>query len=133
MSVGGLQMNHASRREFLKSTVKAASCTAGIACGFETLLSSTSLRAEQGATATPTTPSTLSIKKGLVYSMLPSKLSHADRFKLARDTGFDVVQAPTTPDERVADEIKNAADKANLRIDSVMNMDHWEYPLSSSD
>jgi hexulose-6-phosphate isomerase len=52
---------------------------------------------------------------------------------MARDAGFEVVQAPTTPDERAAEEIKNAADGASLRIDSVMNMDHWKYPLSSSD
>jgi len=65
--------------------------------------------------------------------MLPSKFSYADRFKLARDVGFEVVQAPTTPEERIAEEIKKAADAASIRIDSVMNMDHWKYPLSSSD
>jgi hexulose-6-phosphate isomerase len=65
--------------------------------------------------------------------MLPEKLSHADRFKMARDAGFDVVQAPTTTDQHVAVEIKNAAAGANIRIDSVMNMDHWKYPLSSDD
>ena len=52
---------------------------------------------------------------------------------MVRDAGFEVVQAPTTPDERTAEEIKKAADSANIRIDSVMNMDHWKYPLSSSD
>src|SRR5438132_1864145 len=65
--------------------------------------------------------------------MLPAKLSTADRFKLARDVGFEVAQVPTEPDERKAEEIKKAAEAANIRIDSVMNMDHWEYPLSSSD
>jgi len=73
------------------------------------------------------------MKKGLVYTMLPSELSHADRCKMARDTGFEVVQAPTTPDEHAAEDIKNAAGKANLIVDSVMNLDHWQYPLSSSD
>jgi hexulose-6-phosphate isomerase len=29
--------------------------------------------------------------------------------------------------------MKTAAEKAGVRIDSVMNMDHWDYPLSSSD
>jgi hexulose-6-phosphate isomerase len=65
--------------------------------------------------------------------MLPNALSHADRFKMARDTGFEVVQVPTTRGQNTAEEIKNAADKANMGIDSVMNMDHWDYPLSSSD
>jgi len=65
--------------------------------------------------------------------MLPSNLSHPERFKMARDVGFEVVQAPTMPDEHTAEEVKNAADKANMRIDSVMNTDHWKYPLSSND
>jgi len=65
--------------------------------------------------------------------MLPEKLSIADRYKMARDVGFEVVQAPTEPDERQAEEVKKAAEAANIRIDSVMNMDHWKYPLSSSD
>ena len=73
------------------------------------------------------------MKKGLVFDMLPDKLGYAERFKLARDTGFEVVQVPTEPDERKAEEIKKAADGAGMRIDSVMNMDHWKYPLSSSD
>jgi len=44
-----------------------------------------------------------------------------------------VVQALTEPDERKAQEMKQAADAATVQIDSVMNVDHWQYPLSSSD
>ena len=64
--------------------------------------------------------------------MLPETLSYPDRFKMARDVGFEVVQAPTEGDEHKAEEITKAADGAGIRIDSVMNMDHWKYPLSSS-
>jgi len=73
------------------------------------------------------------INKGLVFDMVPNNLSYADRFKLVRDTGFQVVQALTEPDERNAAAMQQAADAANIRIDSVMNVDHWRYPLSSSD
>ena len=125
-------MNRGSRRNFLKSSVAAAACATGIAGGLARSLSAAPESAAQNATTTPL-PTTLRIMKGLVYDMLPSGLSHADRFKMARDVGFEAVQAPTTPDEHTAEEIKNAADKANIRIDSVMNMDHWDYPLSSSD
>jgi L-ribulose-5-phosphate 3-epimerase len=121
-------MSHSSRRDFLKSSVTAA-CAAGFGGVFAESLSATAGRPSNPVAS----PGPLPIKKGLVYDMLPAKLSHVDRFKLARDTGFDVVQAPTTPDERVAEEIKNAAAAANIRIDSVMNMDHWQYPLSSDD
>ena len=73
------------------------------------------------------------ITKGLVFDMVPKTLGYADRFKLARDTGFQVVQALTEPDENKAAAMKQAADAAGIRIDSVMNVDHWQYPLSSSD
>ena len=73
------------------------------------------------------------IKKGLVFDMVSDKLSYADRFKLVRDSGFEVVQALTEPDAGKAEEMKQAADAAGIRIDSVMNVDHWQYPLSSSD
>src|SRR5260370_32562620 len=123
-------MRNLLRREFLKSTATTA-CSAGLsACGLGEF--SAGARALGSALATPT-PAPLPIKKGLVFDMLPAKLSCADRMKLAHDVGFEVVQAPTTPDEKEAEEIKKAADGANIRIDSVMNMDHWKYPLSSSD
>ena len=91
--------------------------------------------ASTASSAVPSSPppSPLPIKKGLVFDMLPAKLSDAERMKLARDVGFEVVQAPTTPDERAAEEMKKAADDAKMRIDSVMNMAHWKYPLSSGD
>jgi len=65
--------------------------------------------------------------------MLPSNLPVADRMKLARDSGFEQVECPTTPDPKDAEEIKRSAASAGLRIHSVMNMDHWKYPLSSAD
>lgn len=123
-------MSKQNRREFVRFSA-AALATAGMNGGFETFPLSATARVTQNAAASR--PSKLSIKKGLVYNMLPSTLNHADRFTLAREAGFEVVQAPTTPDERVAEEIKNAADKASIWIDSVMNMDHWQYPLSSDD
>ncbi len=122
-----------SRREFLRSSINAA-CAASLGAPFSSFSVTArgdSLRAAPAATSTDSTP--LPIKKGVLLDMLPEKLSYADRFKMARDIGFDVVQAPTTPDEHTAEEIKKAADAASIRIDSVMNMDHWKYPLSSSD
>jgi hexulose-6-phosphate isomerase len=123
-------MSNPSRREFLKSTGTAI-CSTGLSvyAGAELFASSP----VPSSFPTSPLPAPLPIKKGLVFDMLPGKLSHADRMKLARDAGFEVVQAPTTPDEREAEDIKRAADGENMRIDSVMNMDHWKYPLSSSD
>jgi L-ribulose-5-phosphate 3-epimerase len=108
-----------SRRDFLKLTVAGTTALGA-------LPSSLGAAARSGN-------GKLSLTKGLVYSMLPGEMSVPDRFKLARDTGFQVVQAPTTPDPREAEEIKKAAAAAGIRIDSVMNMAHWKYPLSSAD
>jgi len=120
-------MRDPSRREFLKSSA-ATVCAAGLSTG---ALGRTHSAATSDVRLEP--PSPLAIKKGLVFDMLPEKLSYGDRFKLARDVGFEVVQVPTEPDAGKAEEIKKAADTAGIRIDSVMNMDHWKYPLSSSD
>jgi L-ribulose-5-phosphate 3-epimerase len=75
----------------------------------------------------------LPIHKAVLYSMLPAELSILDRFQLARDTGFEQTECGTTDDERQAAEILAASKKTGIRIHSVMNRDHWKYPLSSRD
>lgn len=109
--------NDSTRRDFLKASV-AAACAA-------------SLPAPLAAGATPAPAGRLI--KGVVWGMLPEKLSIADRFKLAADAGFEIVEAYTTEDPKTAEEIKKAAEDAKIHITSVMNQAHWEYPLSSSD
>ncbi len=126
-------MRRASRRDFLKSTATTA-CTLGLAgAGLShTLEPLPSLPQPEKSGVSSPTFSTLSLKKGLVFGMLPENMTYSERFQLAKDVGFDVVQAPTTADDRTAQEIKTAADKAGIHIDSVMNMDHWKFPLTSS-
>ena len=109
--------NNHSRRDFLKASVAAAT-----AAGLPTAL----------AAAPPAAPKGKMIK-GVVWGMLPEKLSIADRFKLAADAGFEAVEAYTAEDPKVAEEIKKAADNNKIRITSVMNQAHWDAPLSSSD
>jgi L-ribulose-5-phosphate 3-epimerase len=75
----------------------------------------------------------LPIKKAVEFEMLPASMSIADRFQLARDVGFEQIECPTMPDQHEAEEAKKAAEKTGLRIHSVMNMAHWEFPLSSAD
>jgi L-ribulose-5-phosphate 3-epimerase len=75
----------------------------------------------------------LPIKRAVEFEMLPKSLSIGDRMRLARDSGFEQVECQTTPDSEKAAEIKRGAEQAGLRIHSVMNMDHWKYPLSSAD
>ncbi len=77
-------------------------------------------------------PAAATMKKSLVIYMLPKELSYLERFKLAKDVGFDGVEAQTADDPKVADEIHEASVKSGLNIHSVMNMAHWSHPLSSS-
>jgi len=126
-------MSTSSRREFLKTSVT-ATCSAGLGgSALLEVLAAAPAASSPGATHFTPAVEHLALKKGMVFDMLPGSLSFADRFKLARDVGLEVVQAPTTPDQHQAEEMKRAADGAGIRIDSVMNMDHWKYPLSSSD
>ncbi|MBI4164632.1 MAG: sugar phosphate isomerase/epimerase [Acidobacteria bacterium] len=106
-----------SRREFLKTSLLTAGAAAAPA------LAAVNARPASKETMTP----------GLVWGMLPENLSIADRFKLAADAGFRTVEAYTTEDNKIAEEIKRAAENSEIRITSVMNQAHWKYPLSSAD
>src|SRR5262245_23863163 len=72
-------------------------------------------------------------RKAVLISMLPKDLPYAQRFQIARDAGFDAIEMQTIASKDEAGEIREASEKTGLRVHSVMNMDHWRYPLSSSD
>ena len=114
-----------SRRDFLRVSVGAA-CAAPLAS-----VGPAALGVAEAAPAPA--PASGRIKKAVQIYMLPKDLSYADRFKLARDVGFDGVEAQTMEDPKVAEEIKKASEDAGIPIHSVMNMAHWKYPLSSDD
>jgi L-ribulose-5-phosphate 3-epimerase len=78
-------------------------------------------------------PFSTKVRKSILISMLPRELPYADRFAMARDIGFEAVEMQTVAKPEEAAEIGEAAKKTGLRIHSVMNMDHWRLPLSSSD
>lgn len=90
---------------------------------------------DHGSLAAPKTSALAQgkLKKGVLITMLPKDMSYTDRFKLAVDVGFDGIEAQTVTDPKVADEIKEASIKSKIPIHSVMNMDHWKYPLSDAD
>ena len=74
--------------------------------------------ARQAATP-PAQRASSTIRKSVLISLLPKDRSYAERFAIAR--------------AEEAAEIREASQKAGLRVHSVMNMDHWRLPLSSSD
>lgn len=118
--------NRSSRRQFLQNSFVAAAASALPACAAP---------GPESAVAPPPDshgPETR-VKKAVLLGMFPKQMKYAERFRLAKKLGFEGVEAYTTPDEREAEEIKQAADAAGVRIHSVMNMGHWEWPLSSAD
>jgi len=72
-------------------------------------------------------------RKAVLISMLPKDLPYAQRFAAAREAGFDAIEMQTIVKTEEASEIHEAAHRAGIRIHSVMNSDHWRFPLSSAD
>jgi L-ribulose-5-phosphate 3-epimerase len=73
------------------------------------------------------------IRKAVLISMLPKELSYAERFAVARQAGFEGIEMQTVARSEEAAEVREASKQTGLRIHSVMNMAHWESPLSSDD
>ena len=107
------------RRKFLKSLAAVAAATAAS-------------RAHAAPNTQAPAPAGGGIRKAVLLSMLPKELPYEQRFGIAKQAGFEAIELPTITREEEAVEIRDAAKKAGLRIHSVMNSDHWRYPLSSS-
>jgi L-ribulose-5-phosphate 3-epimerase len=84
-----------------------------------------------GASADPAPAA--AIHKAVLISMLPKELPYLDRFRIGVDAGFAGIEMRTIADAKEAEDIRDASAKAGLRIHSVMNVDHWNFPLSSAD
>lgn len=74
----------------------------------------------------------LRMKKGLGYGMIKEDLSLTDKFKLAKDLGFDGIELNSPVDLKISD-ILEAKSKSGIETPSVVNKDHWSKPLSDPD
>ena len=80
------------------------------------------------------TPAT-AIKKAVNLGMIkgPENASIVDRFKMARDAGFEGVEL-NLPDEKLSVEIlQEAKAKSGLEIAGIICTPHWSFPLSDPD
>jgi hexulose-6-phosphate isomerase len=107
-----------TRRTFL--TTATGAIAAGLTVG----------RASRAAAGIP--PAT-GLRKAVLVSMLPKELPVVDRFRLAREVGFEATEVHTVTDPKEAEAMRDASEKTGLAIHSVMNSAHWEFPLSSAD
>lgn len=74
-------------------------------------------------------PSKVTLKKSIGFGMIKEELSVTDKFKLAKDLGFDGLELNSPIDLNIA-EILEAKAKSGIELPSVVNKDHWKMPLS---
>jgi hexulose-6-phosphate isomerase len=114
-----------NRRDFLK-TLTAAVAVAPVSLGAQQ-------KPAPAAGGSPSPPNPATIRKSTLISMLPRDKSYAERFAIGKEAGFEAVEMQTITADAEAAEIKEASTRSGLKIHSVMNSDHWRYPLSSAD
>ena len=71
------------------------------------------------------------MKKGICIGSLPG--TSEEKFKLAKDAGYDGVEINTMDTDEESKKLKAIADSVGLEIPSIMNSAHWQYPLSDPD
>ncbi len=111
-------MNMMNRREFLRSSSLVA-CS-GPLVGYS-------------ASRAPAAQTAHALRKGACIGVLPPAASLTERFELARKAGFEGVEPNTlnTPEE--VQQCREAARATGIAITSIMNSDHWKYPLTDND
>lgn len=72
------------------------------------------------------------MKKGICIGSLPGN-STEERFKLAKEAGFDGVEINTLGNDTDRLQTKEIATQHQLEVFSVMNSKHWACPLSDAD
>ena len=120
------------RRTFLKS-VAAVAAAGGVGLRGRAAAQAPGSAAPAAGPAAGPPSAASTIRKSVLISMLPRALPYAERFAIARSSGFEAIEMQTIASADEAAEIRDAAAKAGLRIHSVMNSDHWKMPLSSAD
>ena len=106
------------RREFLKISA-AGLAAAGTVGGFGT---AAALAAGEQV-----------FKKAVGFGMIRiDGMSIMDKFKLAKEVGFDGIEMPG-PNDLDDKEVLAAQDATGLKIHSIMNMGHWKNPFSDPD
>ncbi len=107
-----------SRREFLRASG-----------GF---LAAASLMPLAASTVLGQATKKRSLKKAIHLGMIAGDQSVMDKFKLAKDLGFDGLEV-NGPNDPQKDAILKAREATGLEIASVMNSVHWGSPLSDPD
>jgi len=123
-----------NKREFIKSAAAIAGATAitPLAAAISPLEPSTASSGLSSALIDDNPKQKVVLKKSLGLGMIKEELSLTDKFKLARDLGFDGVEL-NSPVDFPMSEILDAKAKSGIELPTVVNKDHWSAPLSDPD
>jgi L-ribulose-5-phosphate 3-epimerase len=86
-----------------------------------------------GSSAMEQPPAASGIKKGVCIGVLPEGMTVPEKFEVAKRAGFDGIEPNTLNSADEVQRYKEAAEKTGVKITSIMNSDHWKYPLSDND
>jgi len=111
-------MNTFNRRGFLKTSAVLMAAATPLGGALSTL-------AADG-------PKKRALKKAVGFGMIAGSGSVMDKFKLAKDLGFDGVEV-NGPNDPKKEEIIKASEATGVGIASVMNSVHWKDTLSDPD
>ena len=110
-----------NRREFVKTSSQALAFAAVAGISW----------AQGGRVLAQGTPKR-SLKKAIHLDMISGNQSVMDKFKLAKDLGFNGLEVGGPNDARKSDILK-ARDATGIQIASLMNGVHWGSPMSDPD
>ncbi len=82
---------------------------------------------------TPDAAAASAIRKGACIGVLPEKMTVMEKFEVAKAAGFEGVEPNTLNGADEVKQYKEASEKTGVRITSIMNSDHWKYPLTDND
>ncbi len=108
-----------NRKDFIKSTVVLAGAAAVAPFASASIF--------QNETAEKVV-----LKKSLGLGMIKEELSLTDKFKLAKELGFDGLELNSPVDFSMS-EVLEAKSKSGIELPTVVNKDHWNSPLSDPD
>jgi hexulose-6-phosphate isomerase len=85
------------------------------------------------ASGRPAAAAPAEIRKGACIGVLPDSMTVMQKFELAKSAGFEGVEPNTLSSADEVKQYKDASEKTGIKITSIMNSDHWKYPLTDND
>ncbi|HXK58769.1 MAG TPA: sugar phosphate isomerase/epimerase family protein [Acidobacteriota bacterium] len=73
------------------------------------------------------------MRKAACIGVFPRDIPVLEKFRMAKRAGFEGIEPNTLYTQAEVDEYRKAAESTGIKIHSIMNSDHWRYPLTDND